>query len=354
MSTVVRHHVSASHLDRKRQQAPVNGVPAQVLPGVSVTVPARLHLGFLDLNGDMGRRFGSVGLAIDGLRTRLTLRPAAQTQIIGRERHRAARHLATMTSYLGLTVAHHLSLDETIPAHAGLGSGTQLALAVAAAVRRLNGLALDVPGDAMRLARGARSGIGIGLFERGGLIVDAGRGPATEIPPVVSRMPLPEDWRILVILDPSRQGIHGEDERNAFGTLPPMAAEEAAHLCRLVLMQALPALAERDIMRFGAAIKEMQSRLGQHFAPRQGGGAFTSAQVGAVLDLLDRGGAHGIGQSSWGPTGFAFAATQDEAERLARIAADHTGASGLDIRIASGLNRGAEVKTVAASNTQVP
>jgi predicted sugar kinase len=33
---------------------------------VSVTVPARLHLGFLDLDGGLGRRFGSLGMALDG------------------------------------------------------------------------------------------------------------------------------------------------------------------------------------------------------------------------------------------------------------------------------------------------
>jgi len=32
---------------------------------IRVTAPARLHLGFLDLNGAIGRRFGSIGLAID-------------------------------------------------------------------------------------------------------------------------------------------------------------------------------------------------------------------------------------------------------------------------------------------------
>ena len=35
-------------------------------PGaVRVVAPARLHLGFLDLNGGLGRMFGSIGLAVD-------------------------------------------------------------------------------------------------------------------------------------------------------------------------------------------------------------------------------------------------------------------------------------------------
>ncbi len=31
---------------------------------IVVKTPARLHLGMLDLNGELGRRFGSIGVAI--------------------------------------------------------------------------------------------------------------------------------------------------------------------------------------------------------------------------------------------------------------------------------------------------
>ena len=41
------------------------------MKGVQVTTAARLHLGFLDLAGDLGRRFGSIGLAIDAFETRV-------------------------------------------------------------------------------------------------------------------------------------------------------------------------------------------------------------------------------------------------------------------------------------------
>ena len=271
--------------------------------------PARLHLGFLDLNGGLGRRFGGIGLAIGGLRTRIAIEAAAHMRVEGPERERAGRILDTMRPALDLRGAYHLTVEETVPAHAGLGSGTQLALAVAAGVRTLHGMPLDIRGDAVRLGRGARSGAGIGLFEHGGLVVDGGHGAAHTAPPVVSRIPFPARWRVLVVLDPHRQGVHGADESAAFAALPPFAGDQAARLCRLVLMKALPALAEADIASFGAAIKELQAVLGDYYAPAQGGHRFTSPAVAAWLDLLDRAGAHGIGQSSWGPTGFAFAAS---------------------------------------------
>jgi predicted sugar kinase len=72
--------------------------------------------------------------------------------------------------------------------------------------------------------------------------------------------------------------------------------------------------------------------------------------VAACLELLGREGAHGIGQSSWGPTGFAFASSQAEADRLAGFARGHRGSEGLDIRVCRGLNRGAEITTAAGTH----
>jgi beta-ribofuranosylaminobenzene 5'-phosphate synthase len=310
---------------------------------VTVTVPARLHLGFLDLNGGLGRRFGSIGLAINGLKTSITFNAASQPQVTGPESERVRGYLQAMQRALDIENTCHVRIDEVVPAHAGLGSGTQIALAVAAGVRRFHGLPLDVRGDAIRLERGARSGVGIGLFDHGGLVVDGGRGPLTTAAPVVSRMPFPEQWRILVVLDPHRQGVHGPDEREVFSKLAPSSDGQAAHLCRLVLMKALPALAERDIAGFGSAINEMQVLLGDYFAAVQGGSRFSSPDVAAALAALEDEGAYGIGQSSWGPTGFAFAPSAEEANRLVESIYRQPRCRDLDIRTVAGLNRGAHI-----------
>jgi beta-ribofuranosylaminobenzene 5'-phosphate synthase len=310
---------------------------------VTVTVPARLHLGFLDLNGGLGRRFGSIGLAISGLRTSITISAASHLRVSGPETERARGYLQTMQHALDLKSGCDLRINEVVPAHAGLGSGTQIALAVAAGVRELLGLPLDVRGDAIRLGRGARSGVGIGLFDHGGLVVDGGRGELAEAAPIVSRMPFPERWRILVLLDPNRQGVHGADERDVFSKLPPFSEAGASHLCRLVLMKALPALAECNIADFGSAIKEMQMLLGDYFAAIQGGSRFSSPDVAAALSVLEDEGAFGIGQSSWGPTGFAFASSAEEANRLLESIRRQPRYRDLDIHAVSGLNRGAQI-----------
>jgi beta-ribofuranosylaminobenzene 5'-phosphate synthase len=317
---------------------------------VTVTVPARLHLGFLDLNGSLGRRFGSIGLAINGLKTSITFNAASQLRVTGPENERVRRYLQVMQRALDIETTCHVRIEEVVPAHAGLGSGTQIALAVAAGVRRFHGLPLNVRGDAIRLERGARSGVGIGLFDHGGLVVDGGRGSLTTAAPVVSRMPFPEQWRNLVVLDPHRQGVHGPDEREVFSKLAPSSDGQAAHLCRLVLMKALPALAECDIAGFGSAIKEMQELLGDCFAAIQGGSRFSSPDVAAALATLEDEGAYGIGQSSWGPTGFAFAPSAEEANRLVESIYRHPRCRDLDIRTVAGLNRGAHIVSHAEAD----
>jgi beta-RFAP synthase len=311
--------------------------------GVTVTVPARLHLGFLDLNGGLGRRFGSIGLAISDLRTRITIRPASHMRVSGPENERVRRYAEAMHRFLGLTTAYDVQVDQVVPAHAGLGSGTQLALAVAAGVRRLHGLPIDPRGDGVRLGRGARSGVGIGLFDRGGLVVDGGRGAPTGPAPIISHMPFPDRWRVLVVLDRRLQGVNGADETAAFRRLAPASDADAAHLCRLTVMKILPAVAEADLPAFGSALKELQARLGDYFAPAQGGHRFASADVAAALDLLEKQGAVGIGQSSWGPTGYAFTSSPESANEMLEIARRHPRCEGVDIRICKGLNSGADV-----------
>jgi beta-ribofuranosylaminobenzene 5'-phosphate synthase len=317
---------------------------APIVENVTVSVPARLHLGFMDLNGGLGRRFGGIGLALKDLGTTISIKSATHMHVQGADHERARAYLENMRRLLDLQANYHLVVEEAVPAHAGLGSGTQLALAVAAGVRRLHDLPLDVPGDAIHLGRGLRSGTGIGLFTRGGLVVDGGRG-AHDVPaPIICHMPVPESWGVLVLLDPARKGLHGPEEVAAFAALAPFAADEAARLCRLLLIKLLPSLAEGDLGGFGEAIKEMQMRLGDYYAPVQDGRRFISPGVAAALELLEREGAVGIGQSSWGPTGFAFVQSHVEATRLAMLLRQKPEERGLDIRVCTALNRGAEIK----------
>jgi len=315
---------------------------------VSVVAAARLHLGFLDMNGALGRKFGGLGLSIDAPATRLTLRPAETMEATGPDAERARALLENAVAALAPGKRYRLTIDQAIPPHSGLGSGTQLALAIAAALRRIEDLPQHVEADAALLQRGARSGLGAGLFTRGGLVVDGGRGAETTTPPVVSRLAFPEDWRILLVSDPAAIGLHGAEERKAFAELPPFSEADAGKLCRLVLMQALPAAAEADFAAFGAAVTAIQAIVGDYFAPAQGGRRFTSAAVENLLGRLAEAGATGVGQTSWGPTGFAFAPNEAEARRLEARVRDAAERNGLSLAVVAGSDRGARIDAVYA------
>jgi beta-ribofuranosylaminobenzene 5'-phosphate synthase len=100
---------------------------------------------------------------------------------------------------------------------------------------------------------------------------------------------------------------------------------------------------ERDLKSFGAAIGELQVHIGDYFAPVQGGGRFLSPAVAAALQALAQAGACGLGQSSWGPTGFAFVGEAARADAaVAALRADARFAA-LDIRVCRGLNHGAQI-----------
>ncbi len=198
---------------------------------------------------------------------------------------------------------------------------------------------------ALLSGRGQRSGIGIAAFDHGGLLIDGGRrmeAGSQGIPPLLARYDFPEDWRILLLLDNSLAGVHGEHERAAFEQLPPFSENLAAHLCRHVLMQAMPALLERDLSAFGQAIQVLQSHVGDYFAPVQGG-RYASAKVAAVLQHLSASGVACFGQSSWGPTGFAVFADAASAEGYLSQLKTKFAQCGLSWIICSGYNRGAQL-----------
>jgi len=319
---------------------------------LAVRAPGRLHLGFLDPSATLGRRFGSIGLVIDGFETELEIAAASASDLLAdtpaaqAELDRAAACLHTLREHTGLRQPLRLRLIRTLPAHAGFGSGTQLALAIGRAFVRWHRLEVSTPTLAAWLGRGLRSGVGIAGFDQGGLLVDG--GPAADGAPaaLLSRVTLPEAWRVVIVQDARQQGLSGGDERHAIANLPPLPQAQAADICHQVLMRVLPGAAGGEFVPFAAGINQLQDLLGAHFAPAQGGTPWTSAAVGDLMHWI-RGHAPGgaaTGQSSWGPTGFAIVPSQPAAQAL--VDAAHAAGAldpALAVRIVAARNRGATV-----------
>lgn len=309
-----------------------------------VAAAGRLHLGFMDPSGRQARHFGSLGISLDRPETIVSLRRSPALEVAGPERERATRYVVQMAERLGVPPTFTLTVDQAITPHAGLGSGTQLALAVGHALAAVAGTPLSSAEIARVFGRGARSGIGIGAFDQGGVLVDGGHGPGSTVPPIVSRVPFPDEWRIVLIFDDAAVGVHGGEEREAFATLPDFPEQETAELCCRLLLHALPALVEANFLDFCREVGHLQRRMGAYYAPAQGG-RFASPAIGEILTGLENEGLTGLGQSSWGPTGFVLARSEAEGRVLLHRLEARAAGGELRFDLARGRNRGARVET---------
>jgi beta-RFAP synthase len=328
---------------------------------VEVQAQARLHFGFLDPSGERGRRFGGMGLAITRPRFALRIEPAPSLVVEGDEADRVELLASRFHDRLDLPPRARIQVLESIPEHIGMGSGTQLALALAAGLSRLHNVDLPPAELCVLMGRGRRSGVGYHLFQRGGFVVEGGhsaggqmaggqgasghpaggRAGAAKAPPLLLRQEFPEAWRIVLAIPTVERTISGEAEEEAFGRLSPAPERTVERIAHLVLMRLLPALAERDLPSFGAALAEVQDLVGSCFASVQEG-PFHPAGA-ALVRRLREAGACGVGQSSWGPAVYAFAADEREERRLIDLLkrAD----PGATVLSARGWNRGATIET---------
>jgi beta-ribofuranosylaminobenzene 5'-phosphate synthase len=295
---------------------------------VFVEAAARLHFGVLDLRGALGRRFGGLGAAVPAPSLLLEAAPAQRLSAHGPDGDRAAAFAEQFLEHHGLRVGACLTVHRSIPPHSGLGSGTQLGLAVARALAELHGLPVEPTALARAVGRGRRSAIGTWTFALGGFIVEGGRRPGTDdIAPLLGRYAMPDSWRCVVAVPDGAPGLSGEAEEAAFERLPPPPEHEVERVAHLVLMQLLPALVEGDVASFGAALTEVQRVTGAWFAPQQGG-VFAPGPSETLVRQMAEWGAAGVGQSSWGPAVYGLVGSEAEGREIAARAARLLGSAG--------------------------
>jgi beta-ribofuranosylaminobenzene 5'-phosphate synthase len=329
---------------------------------IRVRAPSRLHFGLLalpsaddapaaweDRDGKLSlpaRRFGGAGLMVERPGLAVTVEPAERWSADGPLAARALDYAKAVSARLQSTQPLRVVVEAAPPEHVGLGTGTQLGLALARAVAATAGRR---PPDAIELAqlagRGQRSALGTHGFVHGGFLVDGGKRSADGIAPLVAHVSFPDAWSILLIIPRDLCGDHGSRERTAFRTLAERPAELARTeaLCRLVLLGMLPALVECDFDGFGEALYDFNRRVGQMFQPWQGG-LYAHARIQHLVDVLRSSGqARGVGQSSWGPTVFAVM-HREQANELGEWLVRRHEAAPDELVITAVSNRGALVE----------
>jgi beta-RFAP synthase len=311
---------------------------------VRVEAPARLHLGMLDASGDGPRRFGGLGVAVSRPAVVVEASPGDELTVEGPDADRALAAAQHCRAALGDARGARVRVLEAIPAHAGLGSGTKLALAVTAALSALAGRSPDPAAVARMAGRGARSAVGLWTFAVGGLVVEGGRRPGSAEPaPLLVRHAMPDQWRCVLVTPAAEAGLSGGAEEAAFADLRPDPARSAEIAC-VVLTALLPALVEADLVEFGAALSRLQRLVGDAFAPVQGG--TFHPQAAPLVDALLRLGAAGAGQSSWGPVVYGVVGSEAQGHEIGRRLEAELGAGGR-AQVVRFDNRGARVEEVA-------
>jgi beta-ribofuranosylaminobenzene 5'-phosphate synthase len=299
---------------------------------VIVEAPARLHFGMLDLRGSLGRRYGGIGAAVPAPSLVLEASLAADLRADGPDAERALEFARRFLAAHNVSGGARLCVRRAIPPHTGLGSGTQLALAIARALAELYGLPCDVPSLASAVGRGRRSGVGTWTFALGGFVLEGGRAAGTRqahrVAPLLARLPFPDEWRCVVAVPQGTSGVSGEAEAAAFAQLPPPPHGETERVAHIVLMGLLPALADGDLIAFGEALTEVQRMNGRWFAPAQGG-AFAPGGSDQLVRDLGAWGAAGVGQSSWGPAVYGIVAGREAGSTLADRARAALGTRGV-------------------------
>ena len=327
---------------------------------VTVSTGSRLHFGLLTHRPATGREFGGLGVMIDspGWTVSVSARDSSsdtmsdQITVSGSAESdcpETANRVAMFTqrfreTQTGDFSSLDISVSKAIPSHRGLGSGTQLALATARAINgSLNYENVSAAELAEATGRGLRSAVGTWGFESGGLIVDSGKLETDSVGSLAARLEFPADWRFLLIAPDRFSGLSGTDEVAAFRELPGMPQQTTDALCRLIIMEILPAVQDRDFERVSAAFEEYGHRAGEYFAPAQGG-VFIDPRMEDFGRLLAENGIEGFAQTSWGPTCAALCESDGMARQAIELVQSSTDADHYQFSIARPLNRGAKVE----------
>jgi beta-ribofuranosylaminobenzene 5'-phosphate synthase len=320
---------------------------------VRVAAGARLHFGFGNLSLSHERLYGALGVGLDTPEVVVEATPAPADSVVCDD-PMVREYAARATDLLGVDGVD-VTVHERLPRHAGLGSGTQLALATLEAIARAHGADVDVREHAPQLGRGGRSGIGVATFEAGGFVLDAGH-PTTrfttdrpmdgewQVPPVAARHDVPDEWRFLVCVPDADPGRSGEDEDASMRSVVERADPAIAdRIAGILTRRLLPAVASGSAERFGEAVAEVGRLNGAWYADEQGG--VYRPPVGDLVERLSESPAvYGAGQSSWGPAvyGVTDAAHVDAAVDAGEAALDAVG--GGQAFVARGRNTGAHVE----------
>ncbi len=294
---------------------------------LKIKTGSRIHITLIDMNGSLGRIDGSIGIYLKKPNIKASIKKTNNLDI---KNSTAKEIYQKLSKKFNLDNKISINLD-TYPNHIGLGSKTQISLAVGALINRYYNLNLDYIRLANILDRGGTSGIGTYGFKYGGFIFDAGhsfgkekdkqdylpsRFSKTKVAPLISHLNFP-NWPITLVIPKLKEGLSGNLEKDFFKKNCPIPIDEVKQLIHLILSNLIPSILEKDLDLFSNTINKIQDIGFKKLEVKN-----SDKKIQNTINIL-REKNYGVGLSSFGPTFYVFAKEDEIKETvLEHIKAD--------------------------------
>ncbi len=286
---------------------------------IKVETVSRIHFGVIDYIASTDRFKGSLGVALEWPNTVLTVNKNRHLLVENGNQKKILGLVKKFSKRYQIEPKGIIKVEESIPEHSGLGSGTQLALAISKALATIYDIDADVRELSSIMGRGKRSLLGTACFETGGFIIDSCpekllTDEIKQPPRAIFRREFPVNWGFIIVIPDKKKGLSGEAEKEAFRRVKT-SKKFSQEIYRLIQIKLLPSLVEEDIEGFGKALTELDTRTGMYFEKAQGG-VYREKMAPEIIECMLQLGAYGAGQSSWGPALYGLV-KEKESRRVA-------------------------------------
>ena len=230
--------------------------------------PARIHLGFLELDQTLPRFFGSMGLTVSNFCFEVQISKSKNLNVVTEHENLKKKTLDIFYKFKKKYDVNfcNIKIKKIIPSHIGLGSGTQFSLTIGYLISKINNLNISIDEIALFLNRGNRSGIGVQSFKEGGFTIDIGKKKdANNLPLKLTNIKWPQNWKIILLFDLKGDNVFGENEISKFREVNKRYRSKLNYNYSTLFLKILPGIIEKDFNSFTEGIQLIQNNMSEIF-----------------------------------------------------------------------------------------
>jgi len=275
---------------------------------VTINAGSRLHAGFHMIGDNIHNiEYVGAGFYVEKPNIRVRVRDCGEATYEGPYEFRdPVRYVIEKTGFTGC-----VRLEEAPRRHSGLGSTTQVMLAVYHGIKLLMRESISERDLLMAgfklLGRTRASTVGTLLYVYGGFVSGIGLPLPSDYS--VLRLPIPSDWRFVIVIPDIARGLNEKEERRYIES-PRPAPQSVRQLMAQGFHYLVMGMVRRDLNLLLDGLRSMQTATGMYFSSIQGG--VYRSDLARIVDEATRDGIV-LAQSSWGPTLYTIT-TVDSAE----------------------------------------